>query len=240
MNVSKNGPVAPSARNQSATASSRRRIRVRLSTAARRRSTSRAPPRRLIERHFHAERRAHEFGIGARVDRDARFAAHRIRPHDRPALLAQERAPSPFGVALRIGQQQIRREEALRPFGEIPGRRRAAGGLLGVRAVAARIPRIVRSTTSGRPESTSRRSRPRCFEAGDRRRRHGHGATRRDRRVLDDRRAVGHQERDRRLRRPVRIRDQDVGVEERAGRAFRQVVVAFAGASTTSLPSPPA
>ena len=88
---------------------------------------------------------------------------------------------------------------------------------------------IVRSTTIGSASvEVTIVANDRRFEAGDLVSVNRRLRRRRQRAVLHDRRAVLLQERDHHRRRGrIRIREQDVGVEERAGRAFRQIVGAL-------------
>jgi hypothetical protein len=125
---------------------------------------------------------------------------------------------------MRIHQQQIRREEALRAFSEIPVRRRASRRLLGMRAIAGRIP-THRPFGHDRHAVRRRDARRRRFQPRDVIQSHRRARQRRERSQQRHRDAVGAQEFDRHGRfHRLRIREQQIGVEERARRAFREGV----------------
>jgi hypothetical protein len=106
----------------------------------------------------------------------------------------------------------------------IPRRRRTGDRFLGVRAVPRRIPshRAFDDDRHAGGGGDDRRYRGR-FQSGDLVDANGRARRRGERMRLGDRDAALRQELDRHGdRRPVRIREQQIEVEERAGRAFRE------------------
>jgi hypothetical protein len=104
----------------------RRRLTARPQARRRRREIRRAlGVHRLRGLHGHAERAVVQLGIFAGMNRQARQRAHRSRGDERRLALAQERQREIRGPVVRIGDQQVRIEEALRAFAEHPRLRRS-------------------------------------------------------------------------------------------------------------------
>ena len=247
MNVSKNGPVAPSARNQC-----RRRRRhasgfvAALPERVDRRSTSRARRRRAASNVTSMPNDVStSSGIVADIDRRRATAAPADTcAFERRLAFAQKRTVAV--VRRRMSDSRAadtcRRSPAILPRNTTWRRRRPR--LLGVRAVAASAShRIVRSTTIGMPASSdfNRRHRRR-FESGDVVDADRHARHARERGGLRDRRAILASENVDRDRHGVVDADSRSGYRCRRtsrSRLPRGSRSARSAVSVTSLPVPP-
>ncbi len=196
---------------------------------------------RQVEPDGHAERLIGEVRIGAGIDREARIRCERERPDDRRVVLAQELDGRGVRRVVRIRQQQIRRKESLRPFSEEPRPRWPANRLLGVRAIAGRIP--AHGAFDDQRHEAGRGDDHRhlgVFEAGDVVDANRHARARSQLILVGVDRAVRLQEAELEGRRAERgIGDEQVGVEERAGRAFGEVIFGDERRQHDVVPVPP-